>query len=51
MTDKEISKILVSESELKEICKSLGERITKDYLGKKLLLVSVLKGAVVCLTF
>lgn len=47
MTDKEIAKVLVSESELKEICKSLGERITKDYQGKKLLLVSVLKGAVV----
>ncbi|HBJ11410.1 MAG TPA: hypoxanthine phosphoribosyltransferase [Ruminococcaceae bacterium] len=47
MTEKEISKVLVSESELKEICKSLGERITKDYQGKKLLLVSVLKGAVV----
>ena len=47
MNKNDISKVLVSEDELKQICKDLGEKITKDYSGKKLLLVSVLKGAVV----
>ena len=43
----DVSKVLVSKEELKEICKRLGEQISKDYEGKNLLLVSVLKGAVV----
>jgi len=47
MNEKDISKVLVSEEEIKKICKRLGEQISKDYEGKKLLLVSVLKGAVV----
>ena len=42
-----ISKVLVCEEELKEICKNLGKQISKDYEGKNLLLVSVLKGAIV----
>lgn len=45
--EKGIEKVLVSEEEIKQICKKLGEQISKDYEGKKLLLVSVLKGAVV----
>lgn len=44
---KGIEKVLVSEEEIKEICKRLGEEISRDYAGKKLFLVSVLKGAVV----
>lgn len=47
MNEEEISSILIKEEEIKEICKRLGEQISKDYAGKKLLLVSVLKGAVV----
>lgn len=43
----DVAGVLVSEEELKQICKDLGERISKDYEGKNLLLVSVLKGAVV----
>ncbi len=43
----DIAKVLISEDELKEICKRLGEQISKDYEGRNLLLVSVLKGAVV----
>ena len=43
----DVEKILVSEEEIKEICKRLGEEISRDYADKKLLLVSVLKGAVV----
>ena len=42
-----IAKVLVSEEEIREICARLGAQISKDYEGKKLLLVSVLKGAVV----
>ena len=45
--EKDVKSILVSEEELKQICKRLGEQITRDYEGKKLLVVSVLKGAVV----
>lgn len=45
--NEEIAGVLVSEEEIKQICKNLGEQISKDYAGKKLLLVSVLKGAVV----
>ena len=47
--NKEFKEILVSEEEIKEICKRLGAQISADYQGKKLLLVSVLKGAVVFL--
>ena len=43
----DIESILISEEELKQICKRLGEEISRDYKGKNLLLVSVLKGAVV----
>ena len=44
---RDVEKILISEEEIKEICKRLGAEISRDYAGKKLLLVSVLKGAVV----
>ncbi|MBR4072439.1 MAG: hypoxanthine phosphoribosyltransferase [Clostridia bacterium] len=45
----DVERVLVSEEEIKEICKKLGSQISKDYAGKRLLLVSVLKGAVVFL--
>ena len=45
--EKDVKEVLISEEELKQICKNLGEQITRDYEGKKLLVVSVLKGAVV----
>ncbi len=47
MNNKDIASVLVSKDELSEICKRLGEQISRDYEGKKLLVVSVLKGAVV----
>ena len=40
--DKDVEKVLVSEEEIKEICVRLGAEISRDYKGKKLLLVSVL---------
>ncbi len=43
----DIEKVLISEEEIKEINLRLGKQISEDYKGKKLLLVSVLKGAVV----
>ncbi len=45
--EKDVKSILVSEQELKQICKRLGEQITRDYEDKNLLVVSVLKGSVV----
>ncbi|AGB18036.1 hypoxanthine phosphoribosyltransferase [Thermoanaerobacterium thermosaccharolyticum] len=43
---KDIDEILITEEELKGKIKELGSQITKDYEGKKLMLVGVLKGAV-----
>ena len=43
----DIEKVLLSEEQLKEIVKRLGAEITKDYQGKKLVIVSVLKGSVI----
>ncbi len=43
----DIEKVLISEDELKAIVKRLGAEITRDYEGKNLVLVSVLKGSVV----
>ena len=45
--ERDVEKILISEEEIKQICKRLGEEISRDYKDKNLLLVSVLKGAVV----
>ena len=47
MIDKsDISKVLLSEDEIKEIVQKLGKQISEDYKDKNLLLVSVLKGSV-----
>ncbi|MDO4608182.1 MAG: hypoxanthine phosphoribosyltransferase [Clostridia bacterium] len=45
--ERDVKDILISEQEIKQICKRLGEEITRDYKGKNLLVVSVLKGAVI----
>lgn len=45
--ENDILKVLITEDEIKDICKRLGEQISKDYEGKNLLVVSLLKGAVV----
>ena len=42
-----IEKVLFDEESIEKIVKRLGEQISRDYEGKKLLLVSVLKGSVV----
>lgn len=43
----DIQEILFSKEKLEQIVKQLGEKISQDYQGKNLLLVSVLKGSVV----
>ncbi len=43
----EISRVLVTEEEIKEICKKLGNDISKDYAEKKPLIIGVLKGSFV----
>lgn len=48
--NKDIEKILVTEEDLARITKNLGEKITGDYAGKKLLIVGVLKGSIYFLT-
>ena len=42
----DILKVLVSEEELKAKVAELGAQISKDYEGKNLVLVSILKGNV-----
>ena len=43
----DIEKILVSTEEIEGALAAMGEQITRDYAGRSLLLVGVLKGAVV----
>ena len=43
----DICRVLISEEQLKEKVTELGAQISRDYEGKKLLLVSILKGSVV----
>lgn len=43
----DIEEILVSEERLNQIVNELGERISRDYKDKRLVLVSVLKGSVI----
>ena len=46
LNSSDIKEVLLSEEEIKEIVKRLGEQITKDYEGKNLLVVSILKGSI-----
>lgn len=48
--NQDIEKILVEEKELNEIARRLAAQITKDFSGKKLLIVGVLKGSIYFLT-
>ncbi|MBQ6823252.1 MAG: hypoxanthine phosphoribosyltransferase [Clostridia bacterium] len=45
--DKDIKEVLFSEEELKRKIAELGAAITRDYAGKELLMVSILKGSVI----
>jgi hypoxanthine phosphoribosyltransferase len=46
---KYVSRVLVSRDEIDTFCRRLGEEITRDYQGKELLVICVLKGAFVFL--
>ena len=43
----DIKEVLISEEEILNKVKEIGEKVSKDYAGKPLLLVGVLKGSVV----
>ena len=45
----DVREVLITEEEIKEIVAELGKKITEDYKGKNLFLITVLKGAVVFL--
>ena len=45
MQDK-IEKVLITETQIQQKVKELGEAITRDYKGKNLVVIGVLKGAV-----
>lgn len=47
--DNTIKKVLITEEQLKTRIAELGKQITKDYAGKKLLIVGTLKGAYIFL--
>ncbi len=45
--ERDIERILITEREIQEALRRIGEEITRDYAGRDLLLVGVLKGAFV----
>jgi len=45
--NQDIERVLLSEEQLQKIVEGIGARISEDYAGKDLLLVSVLKGSVI----
>src|ERR671919_2501816 len=45
-----VTEVLVTSEDIKEKVRELGERITEDYQGERLLLVGILRGAVVFLS-
>ena len=47
--ENEIERVVVTEQELQAKIKELAARIDKDYAGKDLLLIGVLKGAVMAM--
>jgi len=47
--ERDIERVLITEAEIKQKLRDLGDRITEDYAGKDVLLIGVLKGAFVVL--
>lgn len=41
------TQVLFDENQIRQMCKTLGEKITSDYKDKNLLVVSVLRGAMI----
>lgn len=46
MLNQDVEKILISQEEISERCKQLGESISKDYEGKVPVVIGLLKGSV-----
>lgn len=46
----DLKDILLTEEEIQEICKHLGEQLTRDYKDKPLVCVGILKGSVMFMT-
>lgn len=44
--NKELARVLITESEIKERVKEIGAKITADYAGEEVLFVGILKGCV-----
>lgn len=45
--EEDIERILISEKDIKKAVKKMGKQISKDYEGKNLFLVAVLKGSII----
>lgn len=45
-----MKELLLSEQDIQDLCHQLGEQITKDYQGKDLLCIGILKGSVLFMT-
>lgn len=45
--NKVVKRILIPKAEIDSMCRRLGEQITRDYIGKEIILIGVLKGAFV----
>ena len=43
----DVERVLLSEEVIKEKVKEIGAQITKDYMGEKLLIITILKGSVI----
>lgn len=43
----DIAEVLFSEEQLAKIVKEIGEMVSKDYEGKNLVMISVLKGSLI----
>lgn len=46
MLEKEIKKVLITEAEIQEKTKALGQQLTKEYAGKTPILIGILKGSI-----
>lgn len=44
--EKDVSRVLISEEEIKKRVKEMGAQISEDYAGKDVIIVCILKGAV-----
>ena len=49
--EKDIEKVLISESQIKEKVREIAQRITIDYEHKNLTIVGILNGSLVFLSF